>query len=491
MKYGLSENQLGELLLILKVHPEVEEAVLFGSRAMDTFKEASDIDIAVKGEGITQKIVLTLLDAFEESNLPFFVDVVNYQIIYKPKFKQHIDRKGTSLFLKGMGEWREYKLDDIAEIHNQKRVPLSKMERSKRQGGFPYYGASGIVDYIDSYIFDGDFVLISEDGENLRSRNTPIAFRASGKFWVNNHAHIIKGKKSFYNDLIIYFFKNLDLNEYITGAVQPKLSKSSLLSISLLLPKDEVEQSKLVKILRCLDDKIELLHRQNKTLEAIAETLFRQWFIEEAQDDWEEKPLGDVAVVQNGFAFSSRDYVEYQNGYLEVFKMGHIQPGGGLRFSPKADFVPREAKLERWVLKKGDIVMAMTDMKDSMGILAHPAMIDISNKYVLNQRVARIYLENDDNLVSNHFLYLQLNTEETISLLQSKSNSGVQVNLSTEAIKSFPLVIPPKPVQNKILKKINPVLLRTLINREQIKTLEKLRDTLLPKLMSGEVRVKH
>ena len=111
-----------------------------------------------------------------------------------------------------MGEWKEYTLLDFAEIHNQTRVPLSKMERAKRQGIFPYYGASGIIDYIDDFLFDGEFVLISEDGENLKSRQTPIAFKTTGKFWVNNHAHILKGKKDFHNNLIIYYFKNLDLN---------------------------------------------------------------------------------------------------------------------------------------------------------------------------------------------------------------------------------------------------------------------------------------
>ena len=279
-----------------------------------------------------------------------------------------------------------------------------------------------------------------------------------------------------------------ELENLATGAAQQNLNATLISNFeipALPLP----EQKAIASILSSLDDKIDLLHRQNKTLEAMAETLFRQWFVEEAENDWETRRLGDVAVVQNGFAFSSKDYVVHQDGYLEVFKMGHIKPGGGLRFSPKADYVPRSQKLERWVLQQDDIVMAMTDMKDSMGILGHPAMIDISNKYVLNQRVARIYLENSNNLITNYFLYLQLNTEDAIAFLQSKANSGVQVNLSTEAIKSLSLIIPPKEVQNQALKSIEPIFKKILLNRKSIKELETLRDTLLPKLMSGEVRV--
>ena len=199
-----------------------------------------------------------------------------------------------------MGEWREYNLLELAKIYNEKRKPLSKMQRLKLQGNYPYYGASGIVDYINDYKFDGNFILISEDGENLKTRKTPIAFKAFGKFWVNNHAHIIKGKTDYLDDLLIYFFSNLDLNQYLTGAVQPKLNKATLLSIPINLPSAEKEQKAIAGVLSSLDNKIDLLHRQNKTLEALAQTLFRQWFIEEANDEWEMLELGNfISTVDN------------------------------------------------------------------------------------------------------------------------------------------------------------------------------------------------
>lgn len=311
---------------------------------------------------------------------------------------------------------------------------------------------------------------------------------------VSTKLMVLRPKGLIDTNYIALFLTSQENLEYLQMVAEdrsgtfPQITFDILDQMEVLLPLPS-EQKAIAAVLSSLDDKIDLLHRQNKTLEAMAETLFRQWFIVEAKDDWEEKPLGDIAAVQNGFAFSSEDYESYQDGFLEVFKMGHIKPGGGLRFSPKADYVPRTEKLEKWILKQDDIVMAMTDMKDSMGILGHPAMVDISNKYVLNQRVARIYLENLDNLTTNYFIYLQLNTSDAIALLQSKANSGVQVNLSTEAIKSLLLIVPPKEVQNQILEDIKPIFEKKLSNRISIQTLEKLRDTLLPKLMSGEVRV--
>ncbi|HDR1516173.1 TPA: restriction endonuclease subunit S, partial [Pasteurella multocida] len=108
------------------------------------------------------------------------------------------------------------KLEDIVNFLNAKRKPLSAKERENRKGIYPYYGASDIVDYIDDYIFDGRYLLISEDGENLKTRKTPIAFIAEGKFWVNNHAHIISGKDDQTIDYLKYYFSNFDLMPFLT-----------------------------------------------------------------------------------------------------------------------------------------------------------------------------------------------------------------------------------------------------------------------------------
>jgi len=180
-----------------------------------------------------------------------------------------------------------------------------------------------------------------------------------------------------------------ELENLAVGAAQQNLNVGTIADFVIQIH-DLKEQHAIAIVLGSLDDKIDLLHRQNKTLEALAETLFRQWFVEEADDNFRTEKLGNIAEVQNGFSFSSKDYVAYQFGHLEVFKMGHIQKGGGLRTDPKRDYVPRDNRLKKWILNKGDIVMAMTDMKDNVVILGVPAMIDKDDNYVLNQRVASV-----------------------------------------------------------------------------------------------------
>lgn len=145
-------------------------------------------------------------------------------------------------------EWK--KLDEIAENLDSKRKPVAKGGRSS--GIYPYYGASGIVDYVDDFIFDGDFLLISEDGANLVVRKTPIAFSITGKTWVNNHAHVLKFDNMINQKFVNYYLNNIDLSPYISGAAQPKLNQQNLNNIKIPYPSLEI-QSRIVQVLDNFD----------------------------------------------------------------------------------------------------------------------------------------------------------------------------------------------------------------------------------------------
>lgn len=143
-------------------------------------------------------------------------------------------------------------VEQISENLDAKRKPITSGLRTS--GKIPYYGASGIVDYVEDYILDGDFLLVSEDGANLLARNTPIAFSASGKIWVNNHAHILKFETYEERRFIEFYLNKIDLTPYISGAAQPKLNKKNLNSIKFPIPSIP-EQHRIVSIL----DKFETL----------------------------------------------------------------------------------------------------------------------------------------------------------------------------------------------------------------------------------------
>ena len=171
--------------------------------------------------------------------------------------------------------WQMFTLGELTDNFDALRIPVRQKER--QPGPYPYYGASGIVDHVNGFLFDGQYLLIAEDGENLRTRTTPIAFLANGKFWVNNHAHIVRGNGNADTRFLMYALAGLDISGYLTGSTMPKLTQGTMNRIALLTP-PLPEQRAIAHVLGTLDDKIELNRRMNETLEEMARALFKSWF---------------------------------------------------------------------------------------------------------------------------------------------------------------------------------------------------------------------
>ena len=175
--------------------------------------------------------------------------------------------------------WEEKTLPDISENLDSIRVPVTKKNRTV--GKYPYYGASGIVDYVDDYLFDEDLLCISEDGANLLMRTYPIAFPISGKVWVNNHAHVLRFNNMTTQRYVNYFFEGMKLDEYITGAAQPKLTQKALNSIIINLP-PLTDQHSIVSRLDALSANVRKLEElQRKTLlecDALKQAMLKEVF---------------------------------------------------------------------------------------------------------------------------------------------------------------------------------------------------------------------
>ena len=148
------------------------------------------------------------------------------------------------------GEWVEKKLGDITINEDNKRRPITKSDRKK--GAFPYYGANGIQDYVDDYLFDGDYLLVGEDGSVLTKDNTPVTNWVSGKFWVNNHAHVLSQKEGTSLKLISYILSTIKIQGLVTG-IPPKLKQENLNNILVPIPADPAEQEKIASVLMEMD----------------------------------------------------------------------------------------------------------------------------------------------------------------------------------------------------------------------------------------------
>jgi len=385
--------------------------------------------------------------------------------------------------------WKEHKLDDLANILNHKRIPLNTRQRKKRQGKYPYYGASGIVDYIDDYLFDGEHVLISEDGENLKSRKTPIAFKADGKFWVNNHAHILKGKSQVLNNFIVYYFKNLDLNAYITGAVQPKLNKQNLLSIPIYTPPNET-LNKIIFILSAFDEKIKVNRQINATLEAMAQAMFREKCLpkdgEVLEEGWEKKKIGDLVKIKHGFAFKGKFFSKKPTNNI-LLTPGNFKIGGGFTFKKQKYY---DGKIpEDYILSKGHLIVTMTDLSKNGDTLGYSALVPKIDKKTLlhNQRLGKVIYKVDEPV--RMFLSWLMRSYKYRSIIVGSASGSTVKHTSPTKIQDFEFALPPNEILVAFEEFATNLWELQHNNFQENLELAKTRDLLLLKLMSGEIEV--
>jgi len=430
-------------------------------------------------------------------------------------------------------KWEEVALKDIVEFLNAKRIPLSSKVRENRKGVYPYYGASGIVDYLDNYIFDGTYLLISEDGENLKTRKTPIAFIAEGKYWVNNHAHILDEKDDGILVYLKYYFSVLNIKPYLTGAVQPKLNKRTLSEIPIRLAPRET-RLKINYILSTLDDKIELNRKMNETLEAMAQAMFKSWFVDfdpvhakavaktEAELDQAAKTLG---ISREILDFFPSKFVESEMGLIsegwEVKPFGELLSktiGGDwgkdepddkhtekvkiIRGTdiPKIKNISIEAVPTRYIEAKklktrelfdGDIVIEVSggtkNQPTGRTLYVTNEVLEMLGNKVEPASFCRLFrpINIEVGLVlGQHMLYIY---DQGKTWQYQNQSTGISNFQTTIFLEKEHVVVPDAKVLTEFYKIVRPLIEKSL-SSESI-TLQKTRDTLLPKLLSGELDI--
>ncbi|MGE0111651.1 restriction endonuclease subunit S [Aquabacterium sp.] len=405
-------------------------------------------------------------------------------------------------------EWPLVKLGDLTVNLDTKRKPVKEADR--KSGPYPYYGASGIVDYVAGYIFDGDHLLIAEDGENLRTRQTPIAFRACGKFWVNNHAHIVVGNERASTRYLEYAVLGSDITSYLTGAVMPKLTQGNLNRIEVPCPPREVQDA-IVGVLGGLDDRITLLRETNATLEAIAQALFKSWFVDfdpvrakmagrspegmdEATaalfpDSMEEAGLG---AVPKGWRHASLTSIcSYISRGLSP---KYMEAGGVLVLNQKCirDFSvdyskgrrhdPALRKIDGRLVSKGDVLVNST----GVGTLGRVAQIlELPEPAIVDSHVTVVRAGEQ---VSWLYLGQWMAARQPEIEAMGEGSTG-QTELSRSKMGCMPILVPTRNVLSAFDSVVLPLKERISLNERSIQTLATLRDNLLPRLISGRLRL--
>lgn len=206
--------------------------------------------------------------------------------------------------------WEYKKLGDCTQILDSQRKPVTK--RDRKSGIYPYYGATGIQDYVDKYIFDGRYVLVGEDGAKWSSF-TQSAFIIEGKTWVNNHAHVLRTNDFLVDSFLVYFLNYSDLDSYISGAIIRKLTQASLRNIDIPLPPKSTQLA-IVSELDKINELIRLKKEQLKDFDNLAQSLFYEMFGDPVENEkgWEVKKLGEICEIFAG-GDKPKDMCEIQN----------------------------------------------------------------------------------------------------------------------------------------------------------------------------------
>ena len=196
-------------------------------------------------------------------------------------------------------EWEVKRLGEVCTFLDSQRIPIKDADRGKMQGKYPYYGASGIIDYVNDYIFDDDLILLGEDGANIIMRSTPLAFLVSGKVWINNHAHVLKMKSGFSRYYVCNYLESLSYDKYNTGTAQPKLNREVCDKIPVLLPPEE-EQNRISELLTTWDIAIEKQSELIEKLKLRKRALMQQLLTGKKRlpgfyGEWKHIKLGNIA----------------------------------------------------------------------------------------------------------------------------------------------------------------------------------------------------
>ena len=358
-----------------------------------------------------------------------------------------------------MSVMHECKLGDVLKFGNGKIRPLS-------EGDIPIYGGNGILGFTGDKNHEGETIVIGRVGAYCGAtyyENRPV--------WVSDNALSAKAKNGYNAKYLYYLLRNIDLNQQAEGSSHPLVTQTLLNLIDVEVTSDPDEQNAIVTLLSSLESKIDLQHRQNKTLEAMAETLFRQWFVEDAGEGWHERPLSTIANFLNGLAcqkYPPTDDVEK----LPVLKIRELSSG----ISETSDWATSQVKTE-YIVEAGDVIFAWSAS----------LMVKVwdGEKCVLNQHLFKV--TSDEFPKWFYLMWCKHHLAEFIAV--AASHATTMGHIKRGDLNAAMVLVPPPLVLETMSKQMQPLLEKQIAIAKQRKTLEKLRDTLLPKLMSGEVRV--
>lgn len=339
------------------------------------------------------------------------------------------------------------------------------------------------MDYVDDYLFDGDFILLGEDGTVVTEKGKPVLQQIHGKSWVNNHAHVITADNQIDFHFLYYLLMDTDVRAIVTGAVQPKISQANLKTVMVSVP-DLQTQRKIAAVLSALDDKIENNRRICKTLEEMAQAIFKSWFVDfepwggVMPEGWRRGTLSDVGEIVGG-ATPSKSRSDYytENGIAWITpKDLSVQ---------KTKFVSRgEVDISEAGFKNASVKMMPRGsvLFSSRAPIGYVAIAQ--NQVCTNQGFKSVVPKSD---VGTAFIYEFLSIN--VPLVEERASGSTFKEISLVGMRDIPLCVPALDATRRYERLVEPLFRQQEVLESEVHRLVGMRDALLPKLMSGEIDV--
>ncbi len=344
--------------------------------------------------------------------------------------------------------WTYKKLGEICEVLDSKRKPITKSDR--QSGDIPYYGATGIQDYVKDFIFDGRYLLVGEDGAKW-GKDDKTAYIIEGKSWVNNHAHVLKIHEDVIDLFVTYYLNGKDLNSYVTGAVVPKLTQAALVSIPIPIPPLET-QSRIVSELDLLQSIIEKQQAQLKELDTLAQAIFYDMFGDPVENEkgWEVKTLKDSVTEMFlgpfGSALKTDCYVDKDSSFCMIYEQKHAikkTMDVDTHFIDKAKY----ESLKRFEVHAGDFIMSCRGTIGEIYRIPNDAPIGIIHPSLMKIRIR------EDVYHPTFFLWL------LSRIIKNENTNGncVQMAITAKELGTRKPICPPLPLQQSFATKIEAI----------------------------------
>lgn len=391
--------------------------------------------------------------------------------------------------------WKDSTVAETCEILDSRRKPLNSEERSSRRGPFPYWGANGIVDYIDGWLFDEPLVLMAEDGGYFaEASERPICHRLDGKAWVNNHAHVIR-PTAITRDWFYYWFVHRDITPHIKGGTRSKLNQKDLKQLPILVPPLH-EQRRIAEILSGVDEAIAatraVIDQTRKVKQGVLERLltkgichtrFKQTEIGEIPEMWEVVELQDVASVRTGLAKNKK---EIPDGIeLPYLRVANVQDGY-VDLSDLQTISVSRGQIERYSLRKGDVLMTEGGDFDKLG---RGDVWDGSVEPCLHQNHVFAVRADQERLIPEFLANLTASQSGKAYFQSCSKRSTNLASINSTQVKQFPVRLPDLSEQSEIVRISKSFDAAILAATSRLSQQLQLKSALMSDLLIGRKRV--